>query len=209
MNILNHIRLLIIVTICWLVFVLIGLPSYYQHWSFTRVLYFCILVYFVVGMAIYLLTGRYEGHLFRRALWVAFYITVPLALYDYVYIQLIRGEPFELLNRFWYLAVFYVIPWFQAPLIYFFIASHSIKKRAWFILGVICFVSAGILYDLWATFEGGFFDFMSDSPEKSITIFESALRLSIFGTFLTVGVFSIFRFISWGLSDNGNGNGGH
>ncbi len=195
MNLLKHIRLLINATICWLVFVLIGLPNYYQNWPFTRLLYFCILVYFVVGVAIYLMTRRYEGYLFRRALWVAFYITVPLALYDYFYVQLIRGEPFELLNRFWYLAIFYVVPWFQAPLIYFFIASNSIKKKTWIILSLICFISAGLLYDLWATYEGGFFDFISDSPEKSLTIFESALRLSIFGTFVSVGVLSIFKFI--------------
>jgi hypothetical protein len=118
-----------------------------------------------------------------------------------VYIQIIRGESFELLNRFWYLAVFYVVPWFQAPLIYFFIVSNSINKKTWIILSIICFLSAGLLYDLWASYEGGFFDFMSDSPEKSITIFESALRLSIFGTFITVGILSIFRFIKRG-SDN-------
>lgn len=208
MSLLKHIRLLINVTICWLVFVLIGLPNYYQNWPFTGLLYFCILVYFVVGIAIYLMTRRYEGYLFRRALWVAFYITVPLALYDYVYVQLIRGESFELLNRFWYLAIFYVVPWFQAPLIYFFIASNSIKKKTWIILSLICFISAGLLYDLWATYEGGFFDFISDSPEKSLTIFESALRLSIFGTFVSVGVLSIFKFIKrviWRVS-NGKGS---
>lgn len=202
MSLLNHIRLLINATICWLVFVLIGLPDYYQNWSFTSLLYFCILVYYVVGFAIYLMTRRYEKYLFRRALWVAFYITVPLVLYDYVYIQLIRGESFELLNRFWYLTIFYVIPWFQAPLIYFFIVSESIKKRTWIILSLICFISAGVLYNLWAAYEGGFFDFMSASPEKSLTIFESALRLSIFGTFISVGVLSVIRLIKHRPVDN-------
>jgi len=195
MDLVKHIRLLINATIGWLIFVLIGLPNYYQDWPFKQLLYFCILVFFVVGFLIYFMTRKFEGNLLSRALWIAFYIVVPLVLYDYIYVHLLRGEPFELLNRFWYLSVFYIIPWFQAPLVYFFIVSRSIRNRTWIILSLLCFITAAVLYHQWATFEGGFFDFMSSYPETSLTMLESALRLSIFGTFISVGTLSLLKLI--------------
>ncbi|ADG81554.1 hypothetical protein TherJR_0684 [Thermincola potens JR] len=195
MSLVDHLRLLIFVTVAWIAFVIIGLPNYYQDWPFRKLLYFCVFVYFLVGFFILMMTKKYEGYFLRRALWVAFYITVPLMIYDIIYVDLIRHEPFDLLNRFWYLSVFYIVPWIQAPLIYFFLVSGSLRKRNWIILSMISLVLAVILYNFWGTFEGGFFDYMSSYPERNITMLDSALRLSILGTVISVAVLSMYRFI--------------
>ncbi len=195
MSLVDHLRLLISVTIAWVMFVLIGLPNYYQDWPFQILLYFCILVFFGVGLLIYFKTKKHKGYLLQRALWMAFYIVVPLMIYDYIYIHLVRREPFDLLNKFWYLSIFYIVPWFQAPLTYFFIVSDSFRKRSWLVLGLFSFISAILLYYWWAFFEGGFFNYMSSYPGRHITMLESALRLSILGTFISVGVLSTYRFI--------------
>ncbi|PKM41619.1 MAG: hypothetical protein CVV03_12140 [Firmicutes bacterium HGW-Firmicutes-8] len=202
MNIVSHLRLLITVTSAWVVFVIVGLPDYYQGWPFRRLLYFCILVYFLVGFLIFLMMRKYKSYLLGRALWMAFYISVPLMIYDYIYVYLIRQEPFDLLNRFWYLAVFYIVPWFQAPLIYFFMKSGQLRKKSWIILSLFSFISAAFLYYWWGRFESGFFNYMSTDPETNLSMLQSALRLSVFGTFISVGILSIVRLLRRPLLDS-------
>jgi len=48
-------------------------------------------------------------------LWLAFYFTVPLALYDYLYCGLLLGHGLGFLARYWYLTVYYLIPWRVLP----------------------------------------------------------------------------------------------
>ena len=49
------------------------------------------------------------------ALWIAFYFTAPLAVYDYLYCGLVLGRGVGFLWEFWYLTAYYVIPWVLAP----------------------------------------------------------------------------------------------
>ncbi len=46
-----------------------------------------------------------------RAGWMAFYFTVPLAVYDWLYCGIYLGFGLRFLSQYWYLTVFYVIPW--------------------------------------------------------------------------------------------------
>ena len=48
-------------------------------------------------------------------LWIAFYFTVPLAVYDYLYCGLVLGFGVRFLIDFWYLTVYYFIPWLLGP----------------------------------------------------------------------------------------------
>jgi hypothetical protein len=50
------------------------------------------------------------------ALWLAFYFTVPLAFYDWVYCGLHLGHGTQFISRYWYLSVYYLIPWILFPL---------------------------------------------------------------------------------------------
>jgi hypothetical protein len=51
------------------------------------------------------------------ALWLAFYFTVPLALYDWLYCGLYLGHGIQFISRYWYLSVYYAIPWILLPLV--------------------------------------------------------------------------------------------
>lgn len=51
------------------------------------------------------------------ALWLSFYFTVPLALYDFLYCGLYLGEGMKFLLTYWYLTIYYVIPWVLLPLV--------------------------------------------------------------------------------------------
>ncbi len=189
----QHLRLLIYVTIFWILFVLIGLPDYYQHWPLKRLLYLCILTYFFVGAITYRWIKKFNGNRFLYSLVVASYIVIPLFVYDYIYIDLVRNEPFDLLNRFWFLSIFYVIPWYQAPLLYFYISAKRFNRRTWLTISVLSFIIAFVLHGQWAAFEGSFFDPMVSYPERSSTMLGSAIKLSIYGTLLSLGFLSLFR----------------
>jgi hypothetical protein len=53
----------------------------------------------------------------RVALLLAFYFTVPLALYDWLYCGLYLGHGIQFISRYWYLSVYYAIPWVLLPLV--------------------------------------------------------------------------------------------
>lgn len=191
----KHLKLLLLTSIGWVLFVIIGWPSYYQAWSFKNLLYFCVVVYFVVGLAIYSMVKRYSGNRFIYCLWVAFYVSVPLICYDYIYITFVRIEPFELLNRFWFLSVFYIIPWFQALLLYLYIETKKTRSWIWGLSGIIFFTFFVILRSQWAIFEGSFFDTMFDYPERNVTMLGLALRYAIYGTLISASILSFVRFV--------------
>ena len=50
-------------------------------------------------------------------LWLAFYFTVPLAIYDWLYCGTYLGHGVQFIYRYWYLTVYYAIPWILLPLI--------------------------------------------------------------------------------------------
>jgi hypothetical protein len=43
--------------------------------------------------------------------WLSLYFTAPFVLFDYLYCGLYLGHGWEFLRRFWYLTIYYVIPW--------------------------------------------------------------------------------------------------
>jgi len=197
MSLNRHCKLLLYASIGWLVFVLIGLPNYYRDWSFMNLLYLCIATYFAVGLIIYNFILKYnEG--FVWALWIAFYITIPLIFYDLLYIKFILKEPFDLLNRFWFLSVFYIIPWIQAPILYWYSRNLGMNKKFWGLIVIICFVLAIFMRSQWATFEGSFFDTMADYPERNSTMLGSSLKYSLYGTMLSLGIMSLIRIFAPG-----------
>ena len=55
------------------------------------------------------------------ALWMAFYFTVPLAVYDWLYCGRYLGYGAHFIFRYWYLTVYYVIPWILLPLVAWFL----------------------------------------------------------------------------------------
>ena len=118
LNLKTHINLLIMSFITWLTFLLIGLPDYYQSWSFNARVIVCVLVtvlYF--PLTVFILNKFGDREYIKNSLWLAFYLTLPLFIYDYAYIVLIKGDDISFVFRYWYLSFFYFSFWIQFPLI--------------------------------------------------------------------------------------------
>ena len=118
MSIRGHIGFLLIATVVWVGFWIAGLPSYYQQYSNLRMIWFDSLVLIPVTAIAYFFVKRLRPE--RRltiALWLAFYFTVPLAVYDRLYCGLYLRHGVQFVSEYWYLTVYYAIPWFLLPLI--------------------------------------------------------------------------------------------
>lgn len=111
-----HLRLFVMATAVWIAFWIAGLPSYYQQYSVEAMLWFETILLFVVIVVVYYVLRRVAGS--RRgsvARWIAFYFTVPLAFYDWLYCGVYLGHGGAFLWRYWYLSTYYVIPWLVLP----------------------------------------------------------------------------------------------
>lgn len=105
--------------IIWFIFLLFGLPSdYYQSWSFNAQLWLCIFVFFLVIPLTYIVLQKiWSNEYFKSSLWVAFYASIPLVVYDYIYVGIIKGLGHSYIFSHWYLSIFYLIVWVEIPLI--------------------------------------------------------------------------------------------
>lgn len=131
MKLRKHFCILGIVTLAWTLFWLIGLPGYYQQYSFLFMLLFDILLLIPLSLLIYWIlknTPRY--HRMHFSLWLAFYISIPLFLYDYLYCAHFLGHGWSFLSEFWYLSVYYVIPWIISPSISYWLNRHESQNHA-------------------------------------------------------------------------------
>ncbi|MDH3929032.1 MAG: hypothetical protein OEV22_13925 [Deltaproteobacteria bacterium] len=114
----GHIRIFLIATVAWAGFWVAGLPSYYQQYSNLLMAWFDSLVLIPIAAIVYLVLRRLRPE--RRltvALWLAFYFTVPLALYDWLYCGLYLGHGIQFIFRYWYLTVYYAISCVLLPLV--------------------------------------------------------------------------------------------
>ena len=112
----GHLRLWAMGTIAWLAFWVGGLPDYYRQYppAFMGV-FDTVLLVAIVPVLLRILRRVPRRRRLGIACWIAFYFTVPLAVYDAVYCGLFLGHGIAFLWRYWYVTVYYVIPWIVAP----------------------------------------------------------------------------------------------
>jgi hypothetical protein len=112
----KHIRLLILVTIAWFLFWIAGLPEYYQQYSTTVMVIFDVAILPPIWFLIYRSAKRSRpGRGVTVCLWWSFYISVPLFIYDLIYCALYLGHGASFLTTYWYLTVYYILPWILFP----------------------------------------------------------------------------------------------
>lgn len=115
----KHIQLLIYSFITWLSFYLLGLPEYYQQWYLWAKLLILPLVtilYFPVTR--YTLNNYWnDGRHMINACWLAFYLTLPLFIYDYLLLAVYKDLGIQFVIPYWYLTFFYFSFWVQFPYI--------------------------------------------------------------------------------------------
>jgi len=114
----GHIRIFLTAAIVWAVFWIAGLPSYYQQYSNRLMIGIDALLLIPITAILYFVLRRLQPE--RRitiAIWLAFYFTVPLAVYDWIYCGLYLGHGAQFISTYWYLSVYYLIPWILFPLV--------------------------------------------------------------------------------------------
>lgn len=116
----SHIYFFCLATTLWTIFFLEGLWSnYYLEWPWYWQLIFvdltpiAILIYRVP----YLISEVSEAKALNAALWLAFYFSIPLLIYEFIYFHLFKDLPLSYLVDYWYLTAFSVAPWIIFPLI--------------------------------------------------------------------------------------------
>jgi hypothetical protein len=69
-----------------------------------------------ITVVVYVVLRRVESpRRIKVALWLAFYFTVPFVLYDWLYCGMYLGHGGAFFFHFWYLTVYYVVPWVLIP----------------------------------------------------------------------------------------------
>ncbi|MEO0477810.1 MAG: hypothetical protein AAF085_17855 [Planctomycetota bacterium] len=117
MTAIKHAKLVAYSFFTWLAFYLIGLPDYYQSWPMWSKVVICLLVtlmYFPVTRYTLHRYWKDERHLIN-SLWLAFYLTVPLFIYDYLLLGLYFKIGITYVIPYWYLTFFYFSFWIQFP----------------------------------------------------------------------------------------------
>ncbi|MEM7020621.1 MAG: hypothetical protein AAF512_25175 [Pseudomonadota bacterium] len=115
----KHVQLLAYSFITWLSFYIIGLPEYGQQWYLWAKLAILPLV-----TAMYFPVTRYtlktfwsDGRHFINSCWLAFYLTLPLFIYDYLLLAVYKDLGIQFVIPYWYLTFFYFSFWLQFPFI--------------------------------------------------------------------------------------------
>ncbi|MFQ5631280.1 MAG: hypothetical protein ACE5I1_21110 [bacterium] len=113
----KHVATFAITFAIWLIFLLAGLPSnYYLEWAFLAQVWLCIFAFFLILPLTYLILRKiWAEDCFNSSLWLAFYASFPLMIYDYIFVGLIQGFGHAYIFSHWYLSIFYLIVWFEIP----------------------------------------------------------------------------------------------
>jgi len=113
----SHIRIFLIATAVWAGFWFAGLPSYYQQYPNVVMVWFELFLLIPIAVIVYVVLKPLQpDRRLKTALWMAFYFTVPLAVYDWLYCGMYLGHGIRFFIRYWYLTVYYAIPWILLPL---------------------------------------------------------------------------------------------
>jgi hypothetical protein len=111
-----HLKLLGWGVATWLGFFVVGLPDYYQQYPTWLVAVGTVaLVPPTVVFGWRVISRRKPEQRLGMALALSFYFTVPFALLDTLYCGVWLGRGHQYLVEYWYLTVFYVIPWVFYP----------------------------------------------------------------------------------------------
>ena len=116
----GHFRILIFATLVWAGFFLVGLPKYYLQYSRIAMIWYDGLLLLPITAVFFLLLFRVQpARRMTLSLWYAFYFTVPFFVYDWLYCGVFLGHGLGFLMQYWYLTVYYVIPWIVLPILGF------------------------------------------------------------------------------------------
>lgn len=113
----KHLRLLLIASVVWLLFWIAGLPDYYRQYSTVSMIAFDIIILPPIWLIVYSNAKKTRiGRGLAVSAWLAFYFTVPLFFYDLLYCACYLDHGISFIWEYWYLTVYYILPWLIFPL---------------------------------------------------------------------------------------------
>ena len=116
MNPRSHIRLGFIVTAVWGLFWVLGWPEYYQQYSKQIMVTFVVALIPLFWILIFRMLRSIKSGRIYKSIILSIYFTVPFFVYDYVYCGFYLGNGMGFLHKYWYLTIYYIIPWIMVPL---------------------------------------------------------------------------------------------
>ena len=127
----HHWRLFCLATTWWTLFFILGLPSnYFQAYTFWPLLIVGeVFPAIALGYYGWRRCSRHPERAWSSVMWIAFYMTVPLFAYDYLYLAVHQQRGWSFLQTHWYLSAFYVIPWVLLPPIAWWVTSKPPATR--------------------------------------------------------------------------------
>jgi hypothetical protein len=129
MSVSQHAKLFSMASFAWLTFWIAGLPDYYKQYSDNFMLWFVLLLLPPLTWVVVLTLRRvHQRRRLMVALWMAFYFTVPLVIFDWLYCGVYLGYGSSYLIEFWYLTVYYIIPWLLFPVSAALLNGISLRK---------------------------------------------------------------------------------
>jgi Na+/proline symporter len=113
----RHAQMLAVVSAAWLLFWVAGLPDYYRQYSTAFMIVFDAAVLPPIWFVVYSRVRKAgAGRGLAASLWLSFYITVPLFVYDLAYCGYYLDHGIGFVREYWYLTAYYVLPWLLFPL---------------------------------------------------------------------------------------------
>ena len=114
----THLQIFTIATVVWLLFFIAGMPDYYLQYSNTSLIWYVILLIIPFSVIIFFVFKPIrKNKRIKISIWYSFYFTVPLFIYDTVYCGIYLGYSYKFILTFWFLSVYYIIPWILFPVI--------------------------------------------------------------------------------------------
>ncbi len=127
----DHFTIFFLATSFWTYYFLGGLWSdYYQTWPFIKTLIIVDIIptfflFYIGKIFLKPFTRNLKGNqIIIASLGVAFHTSVPLLIYDFIYLVLFLNKGAKYLLDYWYLTFFSIIPWIIFP-----IMGYAIKKK--------------------------------------------------------------------------------
>ena len=118
MNLKTHFRIFNIATVVWLLFFIAGMPNYYLQYSNTSLILFVVLLIIPFsGIIFFVFKPIKRNKRIKISIWYSFYFTIPLFLYDSVYCGIYLEYGYKFILTFWFLSIYYIIPWVLFPII--------------------------------------------------------------------------------------------
>ncbi|MEN7981933.1 MAG: hypothetical protein ABFQ65_00615 [Nanoarchaeota archaeon] len=113
-----HLIFLVSTFVAWLLFYLLGIQfNYFLDFNSHEIFNLMFITFFaVIPFITLLILSLFGTDYIKDSIWLAFYASVPLFIYDYIVIGLINGEGFNFLKTHWFLTAGYFLVWIFMPL---------------------------------------------------------------------------------------------